>query len=81
VIGWGEGQSLQAVAQTRAATQNLTEETIKQFAAKGVTREWVASQLAQYQKFIAQGGVKVAKNVQLLPRAELMAKILSLWPK
>jgi hypothetical protein len=45
-----------------------------------VTREWVADQLATYQNAIAKGGAKLL-NQQLLPRAELMQKILELWPK
>ncbi len=80
VIGWGTGQSAGAVDQTRAVTQNLTESVVKGFAEKGVTREWVAGQLSQYQSALAAGAKKL-QNVQLQPRAELMQKILAPGPK
>jgi hypothetical protein len=80
LIGWGTGQSAEAVAQTRAVTENLTEAIVKDLATKGLTRDWVTGQLTQYQSAIAKAGVKLV-NQQLLPRAELMAKILALWPK
>jgi hypothetical protein len=40
----------------------------------------VAEQLAQYTKSFAEGGAKL-ENAQLVPRIELMQKILKLWPK
>ena len=46
----------------------------------GLTREWVEQQLSMYRKALGSGGPKL-KNKQLIPRKELMEKILELWPK
>jgi hypothetical protein len=80
VIGWGTGQAAAAVAQTEAVTQSLTTQAIRQMIARGLTREWVQAQLAQYESAIARGGAKLL-NQQLLPRLALMKKLLDLWPR
>jgi hypothetical protein len=80
VIGWGTGQTAAAVAQTEAVTQGLTTQAIRQMIARGLTREWVAAQLAQYEAAVARGGAKLL-NQQLLPRLALMRRLLELWPK
>jgi len=78
IIGWGEGQAAEAIAQTKAVTESLTSEQIELWAKQGLTREWVAKQLELYTKAVAKAGDKL-KNLQLEPRKELMEKILSLW--
>ncbi|MDO6431551.1 DUF6443 domain-containing protein [Flavitalea sp. BT771] len=78
IIGWGEGATAEAVAQTKALTESLTSEQIQQWAKGGLTREWVAKQLELYTKALEKGGNKL-KNINLEPRKELMEKILSLW--
>jgi hypothetical protein len=80
VIGWGTGQTAVAVAQTEAATQGLTTQAIRQMITRGLTRQWVEAQLAQYESAIARGGAKLV-NRQLLPRLALMRKLLELWPR
>ena len=80
IIGWGTGQTAEAVAQTQAVTRSLTTEAIEGMIKRGLTREWVADQLAMYERAVATGGAKL-KNAQLLPRLELMKRLLELWPK
>jgi RHS repeat-associated protein len=80
IIGWGTGQSAAAVAQTEAATAALDEAAVEQMAAQGVTREWVSSQLVRYAEAV-DVTAKVAANAQLLPRIQLMLRLLELWPK
>lgn len=48
------------------------------FKKSGVDKAWVQRQLELYTKAVEQGGVKL-NNQQLLPRKELMEKILQLW--
>jgi RHS repeat-associated protein len=78
IIGWGEGATAEAVAQTKALTESLTSEQIQLWEKGGLTREWVAKQLELYTKALAKGGKKLT-NINLEPRKELMEKILSLW--
>jgi hypothetical protein len=59
--------------------QDLTQEGFRQMIANGLTRSTVQHRLNQYAAAIAAGGKKLA-NTQLLPRYELMKKILQLWP-
>ena len=77
-IGWGTGQSAEAVAQTERVAESVTEETVRELARKGVTRHWVEEQLAKYTKTLAEKA-RALDNKQLLPRKALMEKILSLW--
>ncbi|MFI2473898.1 hypothetical protein [Nocardia xishanensis] len=79
IIGWGETQTAAAVAQTRAVTQSLTTEIVRGMIARGLTREWVEAQLATYGRSFAKEGMKLV-NKQLVPRIELMRRILELWP-
>jgi len=79
VIGWGTGQTAAAAAQTEAVTQGLTTQAIRQMIARGLTRQWVEAQLAQYEAAVARGGAKLL-NKQLLPRLALMRRLLDLWP-
>lgn len=78
IIGWGEGQLPQDVVKTVDVIFNLTKKQVKDWAEKGLTKEWVEKQLASYTKAIAAGSSKM-NNTQLLPRRDLMVKILSLW--
>jgi hypothetical protein len=79
IIGWGTGQTIEAVAQTEAVTGALTTEAVEGMIARGLTREFVENQLAMYVRSAANA-VKVAKNAQLLPRLALMQRLLELWP-
>ena len=80
IVGWGSTQIPEMVAQTVRLAGNLTEQQVKTMIYRGLTREWVEKQLAQYANAVTQGGAKL-NNAQLLPRKALMEKILSLWPK
>jgi hypothetical protein len=80
IIGWGTGQTARAVSQTQAVTQALTTEAVQGMIAKGLTREFVQNQLAMYSSTFAKGGEKLV-NKQLVPRLELMQRILDLWPE
>jgi hypothetical protein len=48
------------------------------FKNQGLTKEWVDAQLKMYSKAVLNT-TKASKNVNLLPRKELMEKILQLW--
>jgi RHS repeat-associated protein len=78
IIGWGEGQTAEAVRQTINVTRTLTPSQVKRWAKQGLTKEWVKEQLAKYSSALARGGDKL-KNTQLVRRKELMEKILKLW--
>jgi hypothetical protein len=80
ILGWGTGQSAEAVQQTEQLAQNLTQEQLNQMIKNGLSRQWVEEQLALYNKAIAEGGAKLL-NQQLLPRQQLMTKILQMWSK
>jgi hypothetical protein len=80
VIGWGRGQSPEAIAKTFEVTKNVTTSAIEKMMEQGLTKEWVTRQLGMYSEAI-KGGTDKLRNAQLLPRAELMKKILDLWPK
>lgn len=78
IIGWGEGQTIEAVQQTINVTNNLTKSQVQAWAKLGLTKSWVQDQLGKYSSSLAKGGDKL-KNTQLIHRKELMEKILSLW--
>ncbi len=78
VIGWGEGKAADAVAQTEAVAESLTSKIVQSMAERGLTKEWVVDQLSKYTAAFAKGGPKL-RNVQLIPRMNLMMKILDLW--
>jgi RHS repeat-associated protein len=76
IIGWGTRQS--GAAATRELTNNLTRAAVEAMKRKGLNRATAQNLLRQYEKAIAQGGRKL-DNEQLLPRRELMKRILELW--
>lgn len=78
IIGWGKGQKPEDIQKTIDLTKSLTKEIVNGFKKSGVDKEWVQRQLGMYTKAIEQGGTKL-NNQQLLPRKELMEKILQLW--
>jgi len=79
IIGWGERGTAEAVAQTLKLGETLTEESVRDMIAKGLTKEWVQTQLAQYEGAVLRGTLD--KNPLLNPRRLLMRRILELWPK
>jgi RHS repeat-associated protein len=76
VIGWGKGQA--GAQATKNLTTSLTRAAVEQMKRSGLTKNTVQGLLRQYENALAQGGKKLA-NEQLVPRAELMRKILELW--
>jgi RHS repeat-associated protein len=80
IIGWGTNQSPADVAQTIRVTRELTQSRVAELVRQGVTREWVQKQLTAYQQALEAGGKKL-DNTQLLPRIELMKKLLEYLPK
>jgi len=79
-------QTVEGVAITKAVTEKLTSEQVQLWAKQGLTKEWVQKQLASYTNAIQKGlekagqaGANPLNNKQLLPRKELMEKILELW--
>ena len=85
IVKWGRGQGADDVAQTIARTRGLTSDGVREMAKQGLTREWVEKQLSLYRKALEKGGDKLRndklRNEQLLPRRELMERILELWPE
>ena len=81
LIGWGEGQSAEAVQQTINVTENLTAKQVGRWARKGLSKDWVEENLESYNSALAKGGIKVSKNAQLVHRQALMEKTLKLWPR
>ena len=78
LIGWGTGQSSEAVQQTINITTELTSERVKDLAGQGLRKDWVHSQLTKYKSSLEKGGVKL-NNSQLPVRKDLMERILELW--
>lgn len=78
IIGWGTGQ--EGAAATEQLTSSLTRQGVQQMIDKGLTKATVQRLVFQYGRAIAEGGAKLA-NTQLLPRYQLMMKIIELWPK
>jgi hypothetical protein len=78
IIGWGEGQTEEAVQQTINLTKNLSKSQLHDWINKGLTKSWVEKQLASYTKSLLKGKEKL-NNKQILLRKELMEKILKLW--
>lgn len=79
IIGWGEGPAAEAAQKTLKVAETLTEDSVRDMAAKGMTKEWVEKQLALYENAMARGTLE--KNAQLNPRRLLMKRMLELWPK
>jgi len=78
IIGWPKGQA--AAARTAEMAKNLTADRVGAMQAQGLNRATAESLRGTYQKAIEAGGAKL-QNEQLLPRAQLMDRILELWPK
>jgi RHS repeat-associated protein len=78
IIGWGTGQ--EGAAATEQLTSSLTRQGVQQMIDKGLTKATVQRLVFQYGRAIAEGGAKLA-NTQLMPRYQLMMKIIELWPK
>jgi hypothetical protein len=60
--------------------RNLTAQQVAAMEAQGLNRATVENLRAMYQSAIEAGGAKL-RNGQLFPRAQLMDRILELWPK
>lgn len=73
-----DGRLLEAVQQTVDVTKNLTKAQIRKWEKQGLTKVWVEGQLTKYTASLAKGADKL-KNSHLIPRKELMEKILELW--
>jgi hypothetical protein len=81
IIGWGEGNAAQRVKQTEDVTAGLTRDKVKEMITKrGLTKESVLENIKLYEN-AATDPVKVAKNTQLLPRLNLLKRLLELWPE
>jgi RHS repeat-associated protein len=79
IIGWGTDQAKAGVDKTVELAENLTKDQVKAMADKGLTLEKAQQLAGQYAKKLAEEGAKEA-NKQLLPRYQLMQKIIQLWP-
>jgi NAD(P)H-dependent flavin oxidoreductase YrpB (nitropropane dioxygenase family) len=64
--------------EARALANNLTRAGVQAKKRQGLNRATAQNLLRQCESAIAQGGRKLA-NEQLIPRRELMKKILELW--
>lgn len=78
IIGWGDSQSAEGIAQTENQTQNRTAESVQEMVEKGLTKAKAEKLAAVYADQLAEGMAE--KNLQLAPRFALMQKILALWP-
>jgi hypothetical protein len=54
---------------------------VQEMVDKGLTKSTVQRLVFQYGRAIAEGGSKRLANTQLMPRYQLMMKIIELWPK
>ncbi|MBV8070965.1 MAG: hypothetical protein JO270_13735 [Acidobacteriaceae bacterium] len=78
IVGWGKGQSEEAVEVTREATRTLTYDKVRLMVGEhGLPRAWVEYIARQYQDGIVRGLAK--ENTQIEARLEYMQKILELW--
>ncbi len=77
-IQWPKGQG--SAKQTKEMAENLSVSDVTKMINRGLNKETVKHLRSQYQKALEQGGKKL-QNEQLLPRKQLMDKILELWPK
>ena len=80
IIQWGTSNKPEGVAATMALSKSLTPEDVLAMQSKGLNRRTVENLLEQYNAAITQGGSKL-RNTQLIPRRDLMIRILELWPK
>ena len=79
VIGWGKSNKDADVKRTLTRTKTLKSQDVRAMMDQGLTRKDAEALLALYEKAIKAGGKKL-DNAQLIPRRDLMKKILSLWP-
>ena len=79
IVKWPTGQSEAGADATNRMADCLTSEQVKDWQAQGLTRDGVERQLKLYETS-ASDPVKVQKNVVLLPRLNLMRRIIELWP-
>lgn len=79
IIGWGTSNNDAGVKKTTTLTKKLTKKHVEKMIADGLDKKFVVKNLQQYKDAIKKGGKKL-DNKQLLPRKELMEKILKLWP-
>jgi hypothetical protein len=59
--------------------ESLTEESVQTMKNKGLTKEWVEEYLEKYTEASKIPRKLNAKNPNLLPRIEVLKKILELW--
>lgn len=78
IIGWPTGQA--AAGRTAQMARNLTASQVANMKSQGLNRATVEHLRAMYGRAFATGGSKL-RNEQLIPRAQLMDRILELWPK
>ena len=79
IIGWGTSNNDSGVKQTTTLAKKLTKKDVENMIAAGLDKKFVVKNLQQYKDAIKKEGKKL-DNKQLLPRKELMEKILKLWP-
>ncbi len=79
IIGWGTSHKDPDVKKTTTITKKLVKKDVEKMIAAGLDKKFVVKNLQQYKDAIKKGGKKL-DNKQLLPRKELMEKILKLWP-
>ncbi|MES2888199.1 MAG: hypothetical protein V4739_09305 [Pseudomonadota bacterium] len=82
VVGWGTGQTAEDVEKTKSRTKEINPAVVDKMKEKGLQKDWVEKQLNGYNKAYEDGkaGTKnTLGNKQLLPRKELMEKILENW--
>lgn len=84
IVKWGTGQGEADVALTVQRTGEISKRAVQDMIDQGLTKDWVSGQLTKYTKAYEDGinGLKnTLKNQQLIPRTELMKKILQNWPQ
>lgn len=79
IVGWGKGQSLDAVYQTLNTLANVTTAQIDIWRQQGLNLASVSKVLTMYAQAFADGNAAV--NTQLVPRYMLMSKAMELWPQ
>lgn len=78
IIRWGERQTEGGVSKTIARTQEVNTQVVQGMKDQGLPKSWVEGQLSSYVSKAGQGG-KALENKQLIPRIDLMIKILKNW--
>lgn len=78
ILGWGNGQTQEAIDQTNKVTNNLTPERVQEMINDGLSKDYVRQTLEKYEANLAEG--KLSTNKQAIPRYQLLRKVLELWP-